>query len=139
MFKKILVAVDGSPHALKAAQTAAEMARALGSELWVVTAFDPVPSYLGEPNLQQAITQRMSEADEVIKAALQEIGSVPGGVNTETLKGPAAEAILSVVEVRQIELVVIGTRGLGELAGLLLGSQSHKVVQHATCPVLLVR
>jgi len=139
MFKKILVAVDGSKNGLKAAHTAAEIARSMESDLWVVTAYDRVPAYLGEPNLQKAITERLSQAKQVMDRALQEIDTIPGKIITETLEGPAAEAILSVIEARQIDLVVMGTRGLGELAGLLLGSQSHKVVQHATCPVLLVR
>ena len=51
MFEKILVAVDGSEHGLKAAQAAGEMARQHKSELWVVVAYDVLPKYLGEPNL----------------------------------------------------------------------------------------
>ena len=53
--------------------------------------------------------------------------------------GPMAEAILKAAEVRGCDLIVLGARGLSDLQGLLLGSVSHKVIQHAACPVLVVR
>lgn len=139
MFKNILLAVDGSEHALKAARLAGEVARLTNANLWVITSFDPIPTYLGEPNLSQVIAARTREAETTLNAALEEVGQVPGELKTEVLEGPAAEAILRVAEVRQIDLIVMGTRGLGRLAGALLGSQSQKVVSHATCPVLLAR
>ena len=139
MFKNILLAVDGSNHALKAARIAGEMARSLGADLWVVTAYDPVPDYLGEPNLTAALRHRLAEADRVLEDARREIGPTPEALKTETLEGPAAEAILAVAGARGNDLIVMGTRGLGRLAGLVLGSQSQKVTAHAVCPVLLVR
>lgn len=139
MFKKILLAVDGSEHALKAARLAGEMARLTNANLSVITSFDPIPSYLGEPNLSQVIAARTREAETTLDAALEEVGQVPGELKREILEGPAAEAILRVAEIREIDLIVMGTRGLGRLAGALLGSQSQKVVAHATCPVLLAR
>lgn len=141
MFKNILLGVDGSEHALRAARVAGELARTMGAEsLRVVVAYDPVPSYLGEPNLQHAITARMREAEEVLQTALEALGGgLPCEVHTEILAGPPAEAILEVAETRKNDLIVIGSRGLGRLTGLLLGSQSQKVVQHASCPVLIVR
>ena len=139
MFKNILVAVDGSEHALKAARIAGDFGRQMQADLRVVTAFDPVPSYLGEPNLQNAIDERFEQARQVLAEALAQIGEIPGELKTEILEGPAAEAILGVVEVRGNDLIIMGTRGLGRLTGLLMGSQSQKVVSHAPCPVLLVR
>jgi nucleotide-binding universal stress UspA family protein len=55
------------------------------------------------------------------------------------LRGFSAEAILIVAETRNVDLIIMGARGLGRLASLLVGSQSQKVVAHASCPVLLVR
>jgi nucleotide-binding universal stress UspA family protein len=139
MIKNILVALDGSEHALKAARIAREMAIGLQADLWVVVAYDPLPSYLGDPVLQEAITTRLSHSEEILQSGLQEIGQVQGTLKTEILEGPAAEAILSVAEARAVDLIIMGTRGVGRLAGLLVGSQSQKVVAHAHCPVLLVR
>jgi nucleotide-binding universal stress UspA family protein len=139
MFKNILVAVDGSEHALKAARVAGDFARQMEADLRVVTAFEPVPTYLGEPNLQNALDERFAQAQQVIDQAFPEIGEIPGELKTDVLQGPPAEAILAVVEAHNNDLIIMGTRGLGMLKGLLLGSQSQKVVAHAPCPVLLVR
>jgi nucleotide-binding universal stress UspA family protein len=139
MYNNILVAVDGSEHALKAARVAGDFARKMQANLRVVTAYEPVPTYLGEPNLQRALDERFAVAQQIIDNALLEIGEIPGELKTDVLEGPAAEAILTVIEARNNDLVIMGTRGLGMLKGLLLGSQSQKVVSHAPCPVLLVR
>lgn len=139
MYKNILVAVDGSEHALKAARVAGDFARKMQADLRVVTAYEPVPTYLGEPNLQRALDERFAVAQQIIDNALPEIGEIPGELKTDVLEGPAAEAILAVIEARNNDLIIMGTRGLGMLKGLLLGSQSQKVVSHAPCPVLLVR
>ena len=140
MFKKLLLAVDGSEHALHATKTAADLARSVNSEiLRIVIAYDPVPPYLGEPNMQAAISARMKEAETVLQKAIDSVGEIPGEVHTEILEGPPAEAILDVAKARKSDLIVMGSRGLGRLSGVLLGSQSQKVVQHAPCPVLIVR
>ena len=140
MFNHILLGVDGSAHALHAAKTAADLARNMKSDtLRIVVAFDPVPPYLGEPNLQTAISARMKEADIILQKALEAVGEIPGEVRTEILEGSPAEAILDVANTRKVDLIVMGSRGIGRLKGLLIGSQSQKVVQHAPCPVLIVR
>ncbi len=138
MFNNILLAFDGSTHAQKAARLAADLARQYQAALCVVHTYDPVPDYLGEPYLQEVITKRTEAADRVMEQAQALLGELPK-VETEVLEGPAAEAILRVAQVRQVDLIVMGTRGLGQLSGLLLGSQSQKVVTHAQCPVLLAR
>jgi len=139
MFKNILVAIDGSEHGQKAARLAGDMVRSLHADLWVVVAYDPLPRYLGQPNLQEAILSRLDYTDSIMKAGLSDIGEVPGQLTKEVLEGPAAEAILSVAESRQADLIIMGTRGLSRLAGLLIGSQSQKVIAQASCPVMLVR
>jgi len=140
VFNNILLGVDGSEHALRAAQTAGNLARAMKSKtLRVVVAFEYIPPYLGEPNLQTVIDARMNDAEDILQNALKAMGEIPGEVHTEVLEGSPAEAILDVAGTRQNDLIVMGSRGLGQLSGLLLGSQSQKVVQHAKCPVLIVK
>ncbi len=140
MFNHILLGVDGSEHALHAAKTVGDLARNMKSKsLRIVVAFEPVPSYLGEPNLQAAISARMKEAETILQKALEAVGEIPGEVHTDLLEGSPAETILDVANTRKSDLIVIGSRGLGRLTGVLLGSQSQKVVQHAPCPVLIVR
>lgn len=140
MFKNILLAVDGSDHSLHAAKTAAELARNMSTViLRIVVAYDAVPSYLGEPNMQSAISARMEDAEAILQKAMDAVGDISGEVHTEVLEGLPAEAILDVAKTRKSDLIVMGSRGLGRLQGALLGSQSQKVVQHAPCPVLIVR
>ena len=140
MFGKILLAVDGSKNSLHAAKVAADLARAMNAKyLRIVIAFDRLPAYLGEPNLQTAIEARMKDAQSVLAKALDVVGKVPAEIHTEFIEGTAAEAIIDVAKTRQSDVIVMGSRGLGKLSGLLLGSTSQKVVSHAACPVLIVR
>jgi len=140
MFETILLAVDGSQHAVNAARKAAELVRALRSnELRIVVAYDPIPLYLGEPNMQIVITNRSDEAEQTLKQAIKEVGQVPCEIHTEIIEGDAASAIIDVAATRKSDVIVMGSRGLGRLTGLLLGSTSQKVVAHAPCPVLIVR
>jgi len=81
----------------------------------------------------------MKFTESILQMALETIGSIPGILRQEVLEGPPAEAILTVAETRKVDLIVMGTRGLGRLAGLLIGSVSQRVVSQAGCPVLLVR
>jgi nucleotide-binding universal stress UspA family protein len=140
MFKNSVLAVDGSEHALHAAGKAGDLARVMKSDnLWIVVACDPIPAYLGEPNFQAAITARLEEANPVLQMAVEAVGKIPGEIRKEILEGSPAEEIIKVAEIRKCDLIVMGSRGLGKLAGLVLGSQSQKVVSHAPCPVLIVR
>lgn len=139
MFKNILLAVDGSDHSFKAARLAGDLTRCLNADLTVITVFDPVPNYLGETNLAAFVSNQKLAAENILNEALNLVGDLPGKLVKEVLEGPVAEAVLRVAEVRGNDLIIMGTRGLGRLAGALLGSQSQKVVAHAKCPVLLVR
>jgi len=140
MYDNILVGIDGSEHSFAAARTAGELVRKMGaSSLWVVACYDPLSFLVGEPLMNDIVAPRILKAEGYLNRALAEIGEVAIEVKTEILEGHAAEAILNVAVVRKVELIIMGTRGLGQLAGLLLGSQSLKVVAHAHCPVLLVR
>ena len=139
MFEQILVGVDGSEDSLKAAKLAGELARQVGAHVIAVAAFDPIPDYLGEPFWEEAAAARMGKAQEIFDQATAAIGEVPGGVETEMIEGRPADAILDVAETHKVDLIVMGARGNHALSGLLLGSQSHKVLNKAPCPVLIAR
>jgi nucleotide-binding universal stress UspA family protein len=140
MFEKILLAVDGSEHGLRAAQTAGDLSRAMHStHLRIIIAYEPIPPYLGEPNLQQAIDARLTQANAILEAAVNAVGQTPAEIHTELIEGSPAEAIINVAVTRGSDVIVMGSRGLGRIAGALLGSTSQKVVTHAPCPVLIIR
>jgi len=140
MFEKILLAVDGSEHGYNAARQAAGLARTMKSkDFRIVVSYDTIPLYLGEPNLQYAIDNRLKDAQAILKRAKEQVGDLPCEIHTEMIEGDAAEAIINVANTRASDIIVMGSRGLGRLAGMLLGSTSQKVVAHAPCPVLIVR
>jgi len=140
MFERILLAVDGSEHSMRAAKEAGDLARAMKSDtLRIVVAFDGIPRYLGEPNREQAINSRLKEANGILQKAQKAVGKIPGELPSELIEGSPAEAIINVAKIRGSSVIVMGSRGLSTIAELMLGSTSHKVVSHASCPVLIVR
>ncbi len=140
MFDKILLAVDGSEHALHAAKVAGDLVRSINAkELRIVIAYEPVPAYLGEPNLQKTIDTRMNESKDVLQEAENMLGKIPAEIHSELIEGKIADAIINVAEDQNCDLIIMGSLGLGRLASALLGSNSQKVVSEAPCPVLIVR
>jgi nucleotide-binding universal stress UspA family protein len=138
MYQKILVGIDGSPQSIRAAKAAGEMARLTGADLYLVVAYDPVTPDLGEPYQDMIVAARIEDSEKVYADVLDACGETKGLIVKEILEGPPAEAILSVAETRGIDLIIMGTRGLGRFSSLLLGSQSLKVISQAKCPVLLI-
>jgi len=138
LFDTILVAVDASPAALQAVECARKLAKLTDATVLLVHAYPKVHGYLGEPNLSEAIANHVAKARELVEPLAESLEA--DGVKTivEILEGPPTDAILRVADARNVDLIVMGARGLGSVSSLLLGSVSQKVMAHATCPVLLV-
>ncbi len=139
MFKLIVVALDGSAHSVKALDYARELAVKHDSKLILLHAFHSTSDLRGSEGFNQMIGKRKQKGQEILNDACKRIGHAPFDVEEDLLEGPAADAIVSVVEARNADLVVMGTRGMGSLKGLLFGSVSAKVTQYAPCSVLVVR
>lgn len=139
MFGKILLAIDGSPDARQALAYARDLALRDGAQVIVVHAFEPVPIYLGDPWRDRLAARHVSAGHEVADSAAQSLKEAGVDVIVEVLEGPPADAILKVADVRECDLIVMGSRGYGTLASLLLGSVSHRVLAHARAPVMVVK
>lgn len=140
MFENILLAVDGSEHAMKAAHVASSLAIAMNSQtLRIVVAYDTIPVHIGDPYMQNAINSRISETEEVLQRAVQVVWAVSAQIYTEMIEGNPAETIIEVARSRNSDLIIMGARGLGKLPGLLLGGTSQKVLSLAPCPVMIIR
>ena len=141
MFKNILVPVDGSDHALHALDVACDLAQKYGATLRLVHVYPPLFTdvMMSEADIEAVIALRTQAGDAILQRARERAKVCEPDITTELREAPDAEAILEEAETHNCDLIVMGTRGLGRLAGLLLGSVSQKVVQHARCPVLLVR
>jgi nucleotide-binding universal stress UspA family protein len=139
MFTRILLATDGSAHAEAASSLVQDLARHDGAQVILLHAFEPVPSYLGEPWGDQVMARNIAEGERVVKQVDRKLREAGIDVIVEVLEGPAAEAILRVATVRECDLIVMGSRGHGALASLLLGSVSLRVLAHAQVPVMITR
>lgn len=137
--KKIMVAVDGSDHSMRAAKYAMELARSLNGEIFLLNAHRPFPVTLGEPYFQKATTKILDKANALLEPfrALLKANGVT--FTDRTLEGAAGEVIPRVAEIEDCDLIVMGSRGHSNLEGLLLGSVTHRVLSASPCPVLVVR
>jgi nucleotide-binding universal stress UspA family protein len=139
MFERILLATDGSNHAERALGYTRDLALRDDALVIVVNAFEPVPRYVGEPMWSELVGSHVDMGREIANRAVAELEDAGVRVDTEVLQGPPAEAILRVAKTRQVDLIVMGTRGHGELTSLLLGSVSHRVLADSRVPVMVVR
>ena len=138
MMKNILVPVDGSEGADRAIEQAVTLAKICGAKL----------NFLYVANINQlAINAVLSDAilDSVTKAGNvvldRAMEMVPEGIEKESFSdtGSPAVVVLDFAETNDIDLIVMGSRGLGPLKGLFMGSVSSFVVTHAACPVMIVK
>ena len=139
MFEKILLATDGSPDAEQALVYTRDLALRDNAQVIVVHAFESVPTYLGDPVEGRVMARHVSAGEEVANAAAAKLRKAGVDLSIELLEGPAADAILSVADVRECDLIVMGSRGHGALARLILGSVSQRVLTGARAPVLIVK
>ena len=144
MYARILVPTDGSSLSEKAAHTAAELAQRLGAQMLAFTVTEPYPySPLGEapPLLPQeflAGEQRLAqERLSAVKRLAEAKGVACSAASQEGLQ--TWRTIVEYAEGQNADLIVMASHGRGGLSGLLLGSQTHKVLTHCKVPVLVVR
>jgi len=142
LFKRILIATDGSESAEKAASHAVKIAKAAEAELYALYVI----------STRYAVTTRAvkgwtTEFEEGLakrgKAAIcnvEQLGKEAGlKVKPVFLKGIPAEEILNYAEKNDIDLIVMGTKGLKGIEKFLLGSVAENVLRHSKVPVMIVR
>jgi nucleotide-binding universal stress UspA family protein len=145
----IVVGVDGSPGSVAALRFALAEARLRGSSVlalyaWVLPYTEVPRPFLLEvpgpdvPPLEEVADALKRGAEERLATALLEVAHEAEGLEVEqrVVEGGAARLLIDAA--KDAELLVVGTRGRGGLAGVLLGSVSRQCVSHAACPVAIV-
>lgn len=147
MFTKILCGVDGSEPAQRAATVAAELAQKFGGDLVFLTVTkefrltDEAKQYV---ELEQLTGEPQYVLEEYAENCLREAVNTARGlgvanVRREVKTGNPARTLVRESEVMKADCIVIGSRGLGDIGSILLGSVSHKVTSLAKCTVITVR
>ena len=143
--KRILVAVDGSEGADRAVDYAAHLAKYEGDELLIVHVIggDGLPDSVFRQftrSEQAWLREQLESASKsILNAARERAREI--GVKTiflESRSGDVAQTIVEIAQEKNVENIVVGKRGVGRIAGLLLGSISQKIVSLAPKPVTVV-
>jgi len=147
MHKKILVGLDGSTHGIAATREAVELAKSSGAELHLLTVTRP---YKVSPKLRQFLEAEnlvgepkyvMDEMTNSIVSDAKDIATEAGLKNVKTIvrEGKPARALLDYAKSNGVDLIIVGSRGVGEIDAALLGSVSQKVGMLSNCTVIIVR
>jgi nucleotide-binding universal stress UspA family protein len=154
LFKKILVPLDGSEHSLKALDAAASIAQKFGGDITLLNAYSIQPVLFPEPSnpsmpapiLTRADVSRLAEGAErlgnrIVGEGEQRIKSANVQVKVKKIvvEGHAVEEIVRVANQENIDLIVIGARGVSHMREMLLGSVTDGVMHHVRCPVLVIK
>jgi nucleotide-binding universal stress UspA family protein len=137
MFDRILVALDGSVESSKTLPAAIEMAEKFGSSVTVLHVREHAKYEGSDVDLGPDVAPEHLVDGAVARFA--ERGIDAHGEIRRVTPGDTPEQIVGVAQEANVDLIVMGTRGLTEWRSILLGGVANKVVQHAHCPVLLVR
>jgi nucleotide-binding universal stress UspA family protein len=140
-----VVAVDGSPPSHRAVSFVRSLPNNVHFEVELLTVVEP-PVFSAEPELpgaapplERATAERQAEAERMLRQFTTDLKPNVRTVRRGVVVGRAGEEIVRAASAPGVDLVVVGARGRGAFARLVLGSVSEYVVHHTDCPVLVVR
>jgi nucleotide-binding universal stress UspA family protein len=138
-FQRILVAIDGSECSDRAFAIALELAEIAGSRVTALAVEGPLPAYAATLGEVEEVKREKDAFFSALAAEARRQGEAAGiEVDVDVRPGHAAEVIGDVAEAGGYDLVVLGRRG-HFVRDRLLGSTADRVVEHAPCPVMIVR
>jgi nucleotide-binding universal stress UspA family protein len=136
---RILIGTDGSRGAGHALEQGLSLAADIGAEVVVAYARPSPNSLLGAPYYQTAITEQAQHARAVITDAKLYASRYEVEVIYEVVEGDPVETILELARSHEVDLIVVGSRGLGAVKSLVLGSVSNAILHQADRPVLVAK
>ncbi|TGE31533.1 universal stress protein [Desulfosporosinus sp. Sb-LF] len=142
MFKKILVPTDASEHSRRALRTAIQLAESFQAEVELLHVSYTPQAYWGY-TISYGITVTQEQLDEngelALEATLMGMDRAQVVINKRIESGHPVSVILERIKTESIDLVVMGSHGYGPISGSVLGSVSQRVLQRASCPVLIIK
>jgi nucleotide-binding universal stress UspA family protein len=144
MFSRILVGVDGSPYAERALRCAVDLSKKYGAKLIIAHVvlrqfYAVTPSEAGVLATTVFVKEMEAEGKEIMSKAEAYARAQGADYEYKLLQGVPAEEIMKTAISENVDLIVLGSRGLTEVRAFLLGSVSDKVSHHAKCPTLIVK
>jgi nucleotide-binding universal stress UspA family protein len=139
MYRKILVPVDSSEHSRRALQHAIALARCQEPHVALLHCLGRIPMLIGGEPREELLREMEREARKLLAPyakRLREAGIEPALFIKE---GRPGDCIVREAESGDYDLIVMGSRGLSDLQGMLMGSDAHRVLSSSHCPVLLIR
>jgi nucleotide-binding universal stress UspA family protein len=136
--ESILIATDGSDASRAAVVAGLELAEAAGADVTFLYVRNPI-ELLGEPFYQRKLSGQLETARSAVDDALTAASERGVPASGEIGEGDPAKVILELAHSRDTNLLVVGSRGLGQVSGSLLGSVSRAVIRGADRPVLVIK
>lgn len=139
MYKKILLPIDGSENAALACRHAVDLALAGDMEIVLLNCYGELPATIGGTARDEIIALAEAEGKNILTrcALLCEENAVRHKIMVRC--GGPGRTIVQVAQAEGCDIIVMGSRGLSDFSGMVMGSVSHRVLRHSTVPVLIVR
>lgn len=138
-FEKILNPVDGSDHSIHATRYAVELGRVFKAKIVLLYCHERYPIVLAEPYFQEAVNKINKSAETLVEPFIPILEESGLEYEVRLLEGPAGDRIPDVARIEKIDLIVMGSRGVSDFAGLLLGSVAHQVLHKSDIPVFITK
>ncbi len=142
-YKRVLVGTDGSASSYLAVDRAAAIAKDAGAQLLIASAYKPLSN---KEQLEAADVLKENKyklagsapAEDVLRDAVGRVQSEGLDIDTVAVQGEPVDVLIQLADKREVDLIVVGNRGMGSLTGRLLGSVPSVAAHRAPCDILIV-
>ena len=139
-FKKIPLPVDGSLESRLAKRKAAEIASVMNAHILLFYVAGPIPAFITGKPREEAVKAQQEESDQILAPYREYLTEHKASYYEKVSHAySAGNEICRIARGENCDLIVMGSRGMGELKELMLGSVTHRVLTHCGIPVLVVR
>ncbi|GIP36780.1 universal stress protein [Paenibacillus sp. J31TS4] len=139
MYRNILLAADGSPHSLRAAERAVTLAKlSPGAKLTILHVLED-PAFEREDDLERDRERILNERSEALRPVRTLAEDKGVAYEQVFVNGEPDITVVEYANSRTFDVLILGSRGLNKLQEFVLGSTSHKVAKRASCPVMIVK